>query len=98
MAYGVDQERQLLQAGINNSDLTDKYSPAYFDNATSPKYYGFVGKGGKWYIMRETITALVSKYEFTTGTLAQQTIPDFETAWTGRAALTYKLRPLVKIY
>ncbi len=98
MAYGVEQERQLLQTQVNNISLSDKYLAAKFDNATSPKYYGFTCKGGLWYIMRETITGDVSVYDYTTGTKAEQTLPDFETAWTGRAALTYISGALVKIY
>lgn len=99
MALGVDQERQLLQSLVRNSSPTDKYGADSFDNVTGgPKYYGFVAKGGLWYIMRETITGNVSKFEYTTGTLIQQTIPDYLIAWTGRAALTYTNLAITKIY
>lgn len=98
MAFGVDQEKQLLQSLVNNQSATDKYNADFFDDATSPKYYGFVAKGGLWYIMRETITGTISKFEYTTGPLVQQTIPDYLTAWTGRASLIYTNRAVTKIY
>ncbi len=99
MAKGVDQERQLLQEGVRNINPTDKYVIDNFDDvAGGPKYYGYLGKGGTWYIMRETITGSVSKFEFSTGAATSQNIPAYLTAWTGRASLTYKVSPLIKFY
>ena len=78
MAKGVDQERQLLQEGVRNINPTDKYVIDNFDDvAGGPKYYGYLGKGGTWYIMRETITGSVSKFEFSTGAATSQNIPAY---------------------
>ncbi len=98
MAAGVFQERQLLQEVVNNNNGTDKYFPSRIDEAANPKYYGFLAKGGKWYIMKENLSAGVTSYTYHTGTLATQTTPDFLTAWTGRAGLTYVEASIFKLF
>lgn len=99
MAFGVDQEKQLLRDISVNSSPTDKYIADSFDDAaTGSKYFGFVAKAGLWYIMRETITGTVSKFDYTTGPFIQQTIPDYNTAWTNRTTLSYTSGALTKIY
>lgn len=98
MAFGVDQERQLLNGMSRNSSPTDKYIADKFDDAVGTKYYGFVAKGGNWYIMKEVITGVISVFTYNTGTLANQSVEAYETAWTGRAALTYTSGALTKIY
>lgn len=96
MAFGIEQERQLLQQSVNNKLATDGYMVARIDDGGNPAYYGFQGKGGKWYIMEYNSGTLA--YTYNTGTLVQQTIPDFLVAWTGRAGLTYIEAGVTKIY
>lgn len=99
MALGVEQERQLLQVLVNNSSPVNAYLADKFDDVDGgPKYYGFLARGGKWYIMREVITGSVSEFTYFTDTKDKQTIPDYETAWTGRASLNYNYSALTKFY
>lgn len=59
---------------------TDGYKITEIDDASSPAYYGFVEKGGAWYIQREDSSGA---YRYAKGSSA------FSTGWTGRAALSY---------
>jgi hypothetical protein len=96
MAYGIEQEKQLLQQSVNNQLAIDGYGVARVDDGGNPAYYGFQGKGGKWYIMKYDSGTLA--YTYTTDTLAKMTIPYFLVAWTGRAALTYGEFGVTKFY
>lgn len=60
------------------STPTDGYKISEVDDS-SPAYYGFIHKNGKWFIMKETSGA----YRYTKGNSS------FGTNWTGRVALTY---------
>jgi len=64
-------------------DLTSKYQPSDSDEASTTRYYGYLGSGGEWYIMKNDTTA--GTYRYVTGT------EGYEAAWTGRASLTYSL-------
>jgi hypothetical protein len=55
------------------------YQPSDTDTVSSPAYFGFVKKTGKWYIMKETSGA----YRYCVGG------GDYATNWTNRASLTY---------
>lgn len=89
MSYGVNQERQLLQAGLRNSSPADKYLPSRIDDSSNPKYYGFLAKGGAWYIMKENLDTGVTSYTYFTGTKDEQTFDDFSDSWDDRSTLTY---------
>lgn len=58
---------------------TDGYNISQVDDAT-PSYYGYVEKGGAWYIVKEDATGA---YRYAKGS------SNFSTSWTGRAALSY---------
>ncbi len=58
------------------------YQIADKDMATSVKYYGYVNSEGGWLIMEEDTVA--NTYKYAVGW------SDYETAWTGRAGLTFK--------
>jgi len=71
-----------------NTDPTVGYQIADTDDASNPKYYGFVNSKGAWYILRENTST--KTYRYATG------IPDKENggglytdAWNDRANLTY---------
>ncbi len=53
------------------------------ESASSPQYYGFLGKEGHWYIMKMINTAGVKTFRYIQGHSG------YAAAWTGRAALTY---------
>ena len=55
------------------------YRMADTDTASDPKYYGFTGRGGKWYIMRKD----GEEYRYSRGSA------DYSTNWTDRAILLY---------
>lgn len=71
-----------------NTDPTVGYQITDTDDASNPKYYGFVNSKGAWYILRENTST--KTYRYVTG------IPDKENggglytdAWNNRANLTY---------
>lgn len=98
MATGVFQERQLLQQSVDSTNGTDKYLPARIDDSGSPKYYGFLSKGGVWYIMKESTGGGFTSYTYFTGKKSEQTVPDFETNWTDRASLAYVEGASLKLF
>ena len=51
------------------------------DEASDPRYYGYVDHRGAWIIMKQTIAS--GEHRYSSGK------SDFSTNWTGRAALTY---------
>lgn len=59
---------------------TDGYKITNIDDS-SPAYYGFVDRTGKWYIMKEDTTT--GSYRYTKGSSS------FSTNWTNRASLPY---------
>ncbi len=58
----------------------DSYKISDVDDASDPKYYGFLRANGYWYILRNTGDA---QYRYVSG------LTGYADAWTGRAALTY---------
>ena len=59
---------------------TDGYKISQIDDS-SPAYYGFIERTGKWFIMKEDSTT--GAYRYAKGASS------FATNWTNRAALTY---------
>lgn len=57
------------------------YRIADVDDTAGTKYYGYTGKGGVWYIIKEDTTE--KSYRYCSG------LTDYATNWTGRSALTY---------
>lgn len=60
-------------------DILQGYDNFNIDEASDPKYYGFVDTDGNWVIRKMTN----NESTFARG------ITDHLTAWTGRAGLTY---------
>lgn len=89
MAIGSQANTQLLYSLVNNQLATDKYFCDRFDEDTT-KYYGFVTKGGYFYIMKEEITTTVHLFTYYVANIEDQSFEAYETAWTGRAGLTYQ--------
>lgn len=90
MALGTEQNIQLLYALVGSTLRTDKYYCDRFDDDTT-KYYGFVTLcGDGFYIMKETITGNVHTFNYYVESPSEQSYTSFETAWTGRAGLTYE--------
>lgn len=61
------------------STPTDGYKISDIDSS-SPAYYGFIDKTGRWFIMKEGASG---DYRYVKGTSS------YSTNWTGRAALSY---------
>lgn len=55
------------------------------DEASDPKYYGFVGKDDHWYIIEYTEASGTFRY----ASRKNNGNTDYPDAWTGRAGLTY---------
>jgi hypothetical protein len=70
---------QLIR--IVKGDGGEPYRIANTDIGGDPKYYGFTGLGGAWYIMRKN----GEEYRYTRGST------DYATNWTDRASLLYGL-------
>jgi hypothetical protein len=68
---------QLIQVVKDADDVT--YYLTNTDNANDPKYYGLLGAGGSWKIIKESGGNL----EYALGR------SDYDAAWVGRAGLTY---------
>ena len=62
-------------------DLTRSYNVADKDTDGTTKYYGFTGRAGDWYILRENTTT--DEYRYVKGSSS------YSTNWTGRAGLTF---------
>ncbi len=73
-------------AASNEVDPTVGYQPADIDDASDPKYYGFVRKTGHWYILKEENNT----YRYVVGAPTHDGGPTYPDAWTNRANLTYK--------
>lgn len=71
--------------GLNDlqydNSLLDSYKPADIDEASDPKYFGFITINGQWYILRVNESAGTLRYARGDG--------DYSTNWTNRASLTY---------
>ncbi len=68
----------------NTTAITDnlsQYKVNDLDDVSNPRYYGYVEKGGAWYILKEDISA--KTYRYTKGTSG------YTTAWANRASQTY---------
>lgn len=57
------------------------YLVSDMDDASNPKYYGFLAKDGSWYIMKNDETA--KSFRYVKGD------SDFITNWTNRTSLNY---------
>ena len=68
-----------LENAINDS--LDNYKISDGDETGTTKYYGYISKTGRWYIMQNDTTA--NTYRYASGATA------YTTNWTNRAALTY---------
>jgi len=62
-------------------DLTREYNVSDKDAENLIRYYGFIGRSGQWYILKENTTT--QEYRYVKGS------DNYETNWTGRTALTY---------
>jgi uncharacterized protein YggU (UPF0235/DUF167 family) len=62
-------------------DSLDHYKISDIDDASNPKYYGFLDKDGNWYILKEDTTA--KTYRYTKGAT------NYSTNWGNRTTLTY---------
>lgn len=60
-------------------DLTREYNISDKDESSTPKYYGFVGRSGNWYILKESGT----EYRYVRGSQS------YVTNWDNRASLDY---------
>lgn len=60
------------------------YQPSDQDVASDPQYYGFLKRDGQYYIMEQNIASGTFRYYFN-----KDEDLVYETAWTGRAALSY---------
>jgi hypothetical protein len=60
------------------------FQASNLDEASDPKYYGFVCADGAYFVMEKNDTAGTIKYCF------GKNLANYDTDWTGRAALTYK--------
>ena len=62
-------------------DLTREYNVSDKDSENLIRYYGFVGRSGQWYILKENTTT--QEYRYVKGSSG------YEENWTGRADLEY---------
>lgn len=65
----------------NSIDPLSLYKISDIDDASNPKYYGFLKADGGWYILKEDTTN--KTYRYAKGD------SDYSTAWTNRASQTY---------
>lgn len=61
-------------------DPTAGYAPSDVDEASDPKYYGFLAADGRWYIMKNTGD---TTFRYCTG------MSSYASNWANRATLTY---------
>lgn len=74
---------------MSNPGETDPlvgYQPSDVDDDTSTKYFGFVKKDGRWYIMRQSST---DTFRYAKGAPLKEGGGLYIDAWTNRANLTY---------
>lgn len=62
-------------------DLTREYNVSDKDAVNLIRYYGFIGRSGHWYILKENTST--EEYRYIKGS------SDYESNWTGRADLEY---------
>lgn len=62
-----------------------QYKPADIDDASTPKYYGFIDPNGHWYIMKEES----STYRYASGTGNGDESNQYPAKWTDRASHNY---------
>lgn len=65
--------------GPNPFDPIEGCRISDIDDALEDKYFGYLGKEGNWYIMRQN----GGEYRYTRG------LSNYQTGWTNRASLTY---------
>jgi len=89
----IVQSSDIHNRGDNIGDISDtdsatsvevqailsRYYISDIDDASDPKYYGFLDKDGNWYILKETS----GTYRYEHGSA------NYTTNWTNRASLTY---------
>jgi len=80
-------KRLVVQATTDIGSLMflSGYSISDKDDDASPCYYGFLERGGSWYILKETINPGNDQYRYATGS------SNYATNWTNRASLSYGL-------
>jgi len=69
---------------IKQTDIFEIYKPADIVEDGSTKYYGYIAKDGKWFIMRESNTKNTTRYRYASGNKG------FKSAFTDRAKQEYK--------
>ena len=77
---GVMDNSDKLQIDYEE-DLISMYRISDIDDASNPKYYGFLKADGGWYILREDTTN--NTYRYAKGD------SEYSTAWTNRVSQTY---------
>lgn len=63
---------------------TDGYNISNVDDSDFPNYYGYINKDSDWYIQK-----VDSEGSFLFANYSNNNISDYNTAWSGRATLTY---------
>lgn len=81
-SYGLTKD-EFKAANAEIEDPTRSYHIADKDDDASPNYYGFTDQYGKWYIMKETVSAGADTYRYVKGDSG------YAAAWTARATQTY---------
>ncbi len=77
MALATPLRSQILAKGSELYEISDE------DNASIPKYYGYLNTSGLW---------IIQQYNETTGAYRYfQGRSDYSTNWTNRASLSYGL-------
>jgi hypothetical protein len=72
---------------INIPYKLERYAISDLDEASDPKYYGFLTEDGTWYLMMNSSNHF--RYE------RGQTLGTYTSAWIGRATETYDYYPTV---
>lgn len=70
-----------MDVNVKNDPLIE-YKDSDIDT-TSPNYYGFIAKDGKWYIMKETIIENAITYRYVKGD------SNYSENWANRGNLVY---------
>lgn len=63
--------------------LLSRYGISDIDDASNPRYYGFLDALGGWFILKNDTTAGAKSYRYASGGT------DYAANWTGRAGLSY---------
>lgn len=77
-----NSDTQLDREGnLSHRMIWADYNISDIDDASNPKYYGFITMAGSWYILQENTTA--KTYRYAVGSSG------YATAWTNRALQDY---------